>query len=238
MPDISEYLAELTKQRNQLAKNLNTMGVPADTTEKLNTLVSKVLKIKQSGGGTVKEKVLLDTNSFTSKQETVSAYGESVYIYESTSTETLQKYVDVIEKWGGVSNSNNFVSDATAKYGIALSNWSASEGDTGILFATPVELSTGKLLITINASLSSWVNQNLHLNLIKSSGTVSDLGNKITDEDFSYTFDLIFSGSTSLQDYILNCGNITAGTYYLYISGTEKANNSNFSYNKVEYLNY
>lgn len=238
MPDISEYLAELKKQRNQLAKNLNTMGVPADTTEKLNTLVSKVLKIKQSGSGTVKENVLLDTNSFTSKQETVSTYGESVYIYESTSTEPLQKYTNVIEKWGGVSNSNNFVSDATAKYGIALSNWSESEGDTGILFATPLELSTGKLLITINASLSSWVNQNLHLNLIKSSGTVSDLSNKITDGDFRYTFDLIFSGSTSLKDYILNCGSITAGTYYLYISGTEKANNSNFSYNKVEYLNY
>ena len=129
MPDIAEYLAELKKQRNQLAKNLNTMGVLSDTTEKLNTLVSKVLKIKQSGSGMVKENILLDTNSFTSKQATVSAYGESVYIYESTSTETLQKYADVIEKWGGVSSSNNFVSDATAKYGIAISNWSESEGD-------------------------------------------------------------------------------------------------------------
>ena len=80
MPTISEYLAELKKQRNQLAKNLNTMGVSANTTEKLNTLVSKVLKIKQSGSETVKENILLDTNSFTSKQETVSAYGELVYI--------------------------------------------------------------------------------------------------------------------------------------------------------------
>ncbi|MDE6781532.1 MAG: hypothetical protein K2J40_08750 [Ruminococcus sp.] len=238
MPDIAEYLAELKKQRNQLAKNLNTMGVPASTTEKLNTLVSKVLKIKQSGSGTVKENILLDTNSFTSKQATVSAYGESVYIYESTATETLQKYADVIEKWGGVSNSNNFVSDATAKYGIAISNWSESEGDTGIMFATPVELQTGKLLITINASLSSWMNQKLHLNLIKSSGTVSDLSDKITAGDFRYTFDFIFSGNNSLQDHILNCGNVTTGTYYLYISGTEKADNSNFSYNKVEYLNY
>ena len=238
MPTIAEYLAELHRQRNQLAKNLNTMGVQANTTEKLNTLVSKVLKIKQSGSGTVKENVLLDTNSFTSKQETVSAYGESIYICESTSAETLQKYADVIEKWGGVSSTNNFVGNASAKYGIAVSNWSENEASTGILFASPMELNTGKLLITINASLSSWMNQNLHLNLIKSDGTVSDLSNKITDGEFSYTFDLIFAGSTSLKDHILNCGNIIAGTYYLYISGTEKADNSNFSYNKIEYLNY
>ncbi len=238
MPSISEYLTELNRQRIQLAKNLKTMGVPTNVTEKLNTLVPKILQIKQSGNSPVKEDVLLDTNSFTSKQETVSAYGESVYIYESTSTETLQKLSDVIEKWGGVSNSNNFISDVSAKYGIAVSNWSETSSDTGFLFATPLKLNTGKLLITINASLSSWMNQQLHLNLIKSDGTVSDLSTKVTDGNFAYTFDFVFSGSTSLKDLIVNCGSITAGTYYLYISGTEKADNSNFSYNKVEYLNY
>lgn len=237
MPNIAEYLAELNKQRTQLAENLNTMGVMATTTEKLNTLVPKVLQIK-SGDSTVKESTLLDTNAFTSKQETVSAYGETVYIYESTSADTLQKYADVIEKWGGVSSTNNFVGDASAKYGIAVSNWSENEAGTGILFASPLELRTGKLLITINASLSSWMNQNLHLNLIKSDGTVSDLSSKITDGNFSYTIDFVFAGSASLKDQIINCGSINAGTYYLYISGTEKADNSNFSYNKVEYLNY
>ncbi|MDE6501124.1 MAG: hypothetical protein K2L10_03465 [Ruminococcus sp.] len=238
MPSISEYLTELSRQRTQLAKNLTSMGVQANVTEKLNTLVPKILQIKQSGSSTVKEAVLLDTNSFTSKQETVSTYGESVYIYESTSAETLQKFSDVIEKWGGISSTNNFVSDASAKYGIAVSNWSENDANTGILFASPLELYTGKLLITINASLSSWMNQQLHLNLIKSDGTVSDLSTKVKDGDFAYTFDLVFAGSTSLKDQIVNCGNITAGTYYLYISGTEKADNSNFSYNKIEYLNY
>ncbi|MDE6092777.1 MAG: hypothetical protein K2G14_06745, partial [Ruminococcus sp.] len=215
MPTIAEYLAELDKQRTQLAENLNAMGVQANATEKLNTLVPKVLQIKHSGSSTVKESVLLDTNTFTSKQETVSTYGESIYIYESTSDVTLQKYADVIEKWGGISSTNNFVSDASAKYGIAVSNWSESEADTGILFASTLELRTGKLLITINASLSSWMNQNLHMNLIKSDGTVSDLNDKITDGNFAYTFNLIFAGSTSLKDQIVNCGNITAGTYYL-----------------------
>ncbi|MDE5556865.1 MAG: hypothetical protein K2J32_04115, partial [Ruminococcus sp.] len=98
MPTIAEYLAELEKQRTHLAENLNAMGVQANATEKLNTLVPKVLQIQQSGSGTVKERVLLDANSFTSKQETVSAYCDSVYIYESTSDVTLQKYADIIKR--------------------------------------------------------------------------------------------------------------------------------------------
>lgn len=238
MPTIAEYLSELSNQRNQLAENLTAMGVQATAAEKLNTLVPKVLQIQQSGDGTVKEAVLLDTNTFTSKQETVSAYGDTVYIYESTSEVTLQKFSDVIEKWGGISGTNNFIGDTSAKYGIAMSNWSENEASTGILFTVPLELRTGKLLITMNASLSSWMNQNLHMNLIKSDGTIADLSNKITDGDFAYNFDLVFAGSASLKDQIVNCGNVITGNYYLYISGTEKADNSNFTYNKIEYLNY
>lgn len=238
MPDIAKYLAELNRQRKQLAENLNTMGVQATTTEKLNTLIPKVLQIQTGGEGTVKEAVLLDTNSFTSKQETVSAYGDTIYIYESSSDTTLQKYADVIEKWGGISVTNNFVGDESSKYGIAMSNWSETEVNTGILFTVPLELRTGKLLFTINASLSSWVNQNLHVNLIESDGTITDLSNKITDGDFVYNFDLVFAGNSSLKDQIVNCGNVIAGNYYLYISGTVKADNSNFTYNKIEYLNY
>lgn len=238
MPTIAEYLSELSNQRNQLAENLTAMGVQATANEKLNTLVPKVLQIQQSGDGMVKEAVLLDTNTFTSKQETVSAYGEMVYIYESTSDITLQKYANVIEKWGGISGTNNFVGDSSTKYGIAMSNWSENEAGTGILFTVPLELRTGKLFITMNASLSGWMNQNLHMNLIESDGTIADLSSKITDGDFACNFDLVFAGNSSLKDQILNCGNVTTGNYYLYISGTVKADNSNFTYNKIEYLNY
>ena len=52
MPTIAEYLEELNKQRNHLAKNLNTMGVQANATETLNTLVPKVLQIQHSGSET------------------------------------------------------------------------------------------------------------------------------------------------------------------------------------------
>lgn len=50
MPTVQEYLIELDEQRDQLAKNLATMGIEADTSEKFNTLVPKVLKISPIGG--------------------------------------------------------------------------------------------------------------------------------------------------------------------------------------------
>lgn len=71
MPTIAEYLSELSKQRNQLAENLNAMGVQATDTEKLNTLVSKVLQIP-SGGKTI----LYDSHN----QENIHlSYNDTVY---------------------------------------------------------------------------------------------------------------------------------------------------------------
>ena len=41
---ISNYLAKLVELKNQLVANLKSMGVAADESEKLNTLVPKVLE--------------------------------------------------------------------------------------------------------------------------------------------------------------------------------------------------
>ena len=45
---IANYLTALDEQRDQLARNLVTMGVSASESEKLNTLVPKVLQIPQT----------------------------------------------------------------------------------------------------------------------------------------------------------------------------------------------
>ncbi len=45
---IANYLTALDEQRDALARNLVAMGVSASETEKLNTLVSKVLQIPQT----------------------------------------------------------------------------------------------------------------------------------------------------------------------------------------------
>ncbi|MGN1404600.1 MAG: leucine-rich repeat domain-containing protein [Ruminococcus sp.] len=49
MAAIAEYLTALDSWRDQLAANLTAMGVTASASEKLNTLVPKVLEIPQSG---------------------------------------------------------------------------------------------------------------------------------------------------------------------------------------------
>ena len=43
---IANYLTALDAQRDQLARNLVTMGVQASESEKLNTLVPKVLQMR------------------------------------------------------------------------------------------------------------------------------------------------------------------------------------------------
>ena len=58
MTTIADYLTALDKQRRQLAANLTVKGVPASASEKLNTLVPKVLEI--SGGETPTTTVLYD----------------------------------------------------------------------------------------------------------------------------------------------------------------------------------
>ena len=45
---IGNYLTALDEQRDALARNLVTMGVQASESEKLNTLVPKVLQIPQA----------------------------------------------------------------------------------------------------------------------------------------------------------------------------------------------
>ena len=66
----------------------------------------------------------------------------------------------------------------------------------------------------------------------------SDYMKKIIASDFAYTSTFVFAGNTSLRDHIISMGAVEAGTYYLYIDGTAKSDSSNFTYNKIEYLNY
>lgn len=235
MATISELLTALNFWRDKLAENLSEKGVVAYSGEKLNTLVPKVLQIQQSGG-TINEFSLLDTSGSTSKSDTLSAYGESVYIYESTDS-SVSSLSDVVAKWGGVDVQNNYIGDSSSLYGVFLSNYTQSNCNTGILFASPIDLSAGKVLITVNAYINSWVNQTLNIRLI-SADDLESAKAKILASDFDYTSIFVFSGSTSLRDHIISMGTVTSGTYYLYIDGTVTADNSGFTYNKIELLNY
>lgn len=67
---IAKYLTALDEQRDALARNLVTMGVQASETEKLNTLVPKVLQIPQTKP---------DITLFKASTDTLHDYGEKVY---------------------------------------------------------------------------------------------------------------------------------------------------------------
>ena len=100
MATIGEYLTALAVCRDNLAAYLTEKGVAATADEKLNVLVQKVRQIPQTGGS-VNEFMLLDTSTSTSKSDTLTTYGSSVYIYESEDSVVLS-LSDVVEKYGGV----------------------------------------------------------------------------------------------------------------------------------------
>lgn len=195
------------------------------------------------GGSEIREGSLLNTSSFTSKEETLNTYGESVYISESSYTEGLLSLSAAIERWGGISRGDNYIGDESKKYGIDMANWSESSINTGILFFTPLDLISGKIILGLNCYCSSWMSPSLSLHLISAIGDseeeiLTNIWDKINAENYDLTHNFTYAGSSSLTDVLLEVKNIVAGTYYLYIDGTVKSDNSNFTYIDVRYINF
>lgn len=195
------------------------------------------------GGGEIREGSLLNTSSFTSKEETLNTYGSSIYISESSYTEGLLSLSAAVERWGGVSRDDNYIGDESKKYGIDMANWSESSINTGILFFTPLDLVSGDMILRLNCYCSSWMSPSLNLHLISAIGNseeeiLTNIQDKINSENYDLTRNFTYAGSSSLTDVLLEVKNIVAGTYYLYIDGTVKSDNSNFTYINVRYINF
>ncbi len=235
MTTIAEQLTKLSSLKAQLAENLTAKGVMASSSEKLNTLVPKVLEI-DTFSGVVVAGMLMDTSENASKSDTLTAYGESLYIYESVDNK-LESLTDTVIRWGGVTAQNNYIGDADSKYGVNMANWTQSDCNTGLLFDSKLALNAGKVLVTINANLSNWMNEVLNIRLIAADDLEAAKANILASE-FTYTTTFSFAGSTALRDHIVSLETVTAGNYYLYFDGTKTGDNSNFTYNKIEYLNY
>ncbi len=97
MADISQYLAALIAQKNQLAENLAAMGVDAQQSEKLNTLVPKVLNIKQGSDfaveGYYKDGYFYEDENFTREIEP-----DYTKIYTDLSTGTCYRCTGAVYK--------------------------------------------------------------------------------------------------------------------------------------------
>ena len=82
---IGNYLTALDEQRDQLARNLVTMGVQASETEKLNTLVPKVLQIPQTKP---------DVTLFRASIDTIHDYGEKIYTFYNDGYRSLSGFTE------------------------------------------------------------------------------------------------------------------------------------------------
>lgn len=190
-----------------------------------------------------KEGELIDTSTLTSKNETLNKYGSKIYIMESSYTEGLSSLATVVERWGGITVDNNYIGDSTLKYGINMTNWSEQNVNTGILFFTPIEMENNKLIFVFNCAYSSGINPNLNIHLISAIGNtkeeiLSNLQAKIDAQNYDLTQSFTFSDSSSLTDVLIEVKGISEGNYYLYIDGTQKADNSNFTFVNVRYINW
>ena len=85
---IGSYLTALDEQRDQLARNLVTMGVQASESEKLNSLVPKVLQIPQTKP---------DITLFRASTDTLHDYGEKVYTFYNDGYRSLAGFTESYE---------------------------------------------------------------------------------------------------------------------------------------------
>ena len=82
---VANYLTALDQQRDQLARNLTAMGVSASESEKLNTLVPKVLQIPQTKP---------DITLFHSGNDALATYGESIYTFYNDGYRSLAGFAE------------------------------------------------------------------------------------------------------------------------------------------------
>ena len=85
---IGSYLTALDEQRDQLARHLVTMGVQASESEKLNSLVPKVLQIPQA-----KQDITL----FKASIDTLHDFGEKVYTFYNDGYRSLVGFAESYE---------------------------------------------------------------------------------------------------------------------------------------------
>lgn len=197
--------------------------------------------LETSGGSTVKKETILNTATSASKQDTIDNWSSKVLIKDGSLD--WMNLSDLVNHWGGVNSQDNFIGDASQKYGIYMTNWTEQDVKTSILFTMPVDLIAGELLLIFNCNINSWMNQTMNINLMTATGEteaeiLASLKEKISAENYDKVITATYAGSSSLKDVVIGETLETAGRYYMYITGFKKADNSAFNLISIRTINF
>jgi hypothetical protein len=180
---IADYLSELNTQKNQLAANLKKMGVTANSNEKLNTLVPKILDIPQDGsGGLEKDGVAIFSRS-VDKIDNSAFYCAycltEVYIPDNITSigNYAFQYCDTITDIY-IPASVTSIGEGVFQYCTALENVTIGEGFTANLAISASTLYTADTLNAIIANLAKITDGTTHTLTIGSKNL-----EKLTDEE-------------------------------------------------------
>jgi hypothetical protein len=110
-----------------------------------------------AGGSTPQETYLINTSASTSVQDTLTAYGDKLYISEDSGA-TFNSLATIHN--GGNTQYIRTDNDA-GKYGIYMANWSKSatpKVPTSTLIMSPITIANGTFLISLTAFENDWMN--------------------------------------------------------------------------------
>lgn len=198
---IGNYLTALDEQRDALARNLVTMGVQASESEKLNTLVPKVLQIPSGSP---------EVTLFRNGNDALTTYGESIYTF----------YIDGYRSIAGFSDVYPHFCCAENAYALYYNQPDFNWGQTiYTMCVEPIHISSSNKIMMSYKSGATDIGE---MWLVP-----KNVGNLSPAETARYIHETIMAGQTvsipfnwlqtgdNYTTALLDCGNITAGDYYL-----------------------
>ncbi len=193
MATIARYLSELDVQRKALAENLNAMGVEAAASEKLNTLVPKVLQISQSGDATNTKTVLFSSDC-----------RDKIYLQYNSTIYSLDDFTSLYPNF--CSSENGYA----LNYSNTLLGWDISVFTCSLV---PISVkTTTQIAMTFCASST----ESGILRLVKSdTGTADDILLKAQTEGSYTELPLQWLYANDYITTLTPCDGVPVGEYYL-----------------------